>query len=317
MPQDTSHRDPIHIALTFDDRYWAPAYATMRSICIVSRRRANIVFHLMHMGLGEDHRQALTAITAEYGATLEFYDLESDGALMDRVRQLPPVKHRHLNFSPMVYIRLFLTDIVPGTVERLIYIDCDMMVRAPIEALYDLDLGDYPIAAVLDPYGTGFQTGRDFRPKPYYDTTEPFFNAGLMVIDTRRLAAIDPVATAKARLSAEEFASVYYDQDILNIALRNNWLVLEPMWNLQNPTPSHEALDPRVVHYTGTNKPWLLFGETAFKRNYRHIMTNDYFYLFLRERIAARLPWLRPFLKLKRPAPVATGTGRELPRSAP
>ena len=34
---------PIHIALTFDDSYWAPAYATMRSICLTTRRRGDIV----------------------------------------------------------------------------------------------------------------------------------------------------------------------------------------------------------------------------------------------------------------------------------
>ncbi|AKR56752.1 hypothetical protein XM25_13300 [Devosia sp. H5989] len=316
MPQDTTRRGPIHVALTFDDRYWAPAYATMRSICLVSRRRADLVFHLMHMGLSEEHRQLLLPITEEYGAELRFYDLEADPALLDQVRQLPPVRHRHLNFSPMVYIRLFLTGIVPADVERLIYIDSDMMVRAPIEELFELDLMDHPVAAVLDPYGTGFQTGRDFRPKRYYDTTEPFFNAGLMVIDTRRLAALDVIGTVRKTLTPEEFAGVYYDQDILNIALRNNWRVLDISWNLQNPAPAHEALNPKLVHYTGTNKPWLLFGETAYKRNYRHIMTNEYFYLFLRERIAARFPFLRPLLKLKRPAPAAAGTGPEVGRSA-
>lgn len=302
MPQDTSRGALIHIALTFDDRYWAPAYATMRSICLVSRRRADIVFHLMHIGLSDEHREALLPITSEYGAKLEFYDLTTLPGLIARLDELPPVRHRHLNFSPMVYIRLFLTDIVPPDVERLIYVDSDMMVRAPIEELFDLDLQGHPIAAALDPYGTGFQTERDFRPKPYYDTTEPFFNAGLMVIDTKSLAAEDVIGKVRGLLTQEEFSRVYYDQDILNIALRNNWRVLDVTWNFQNPAPSHEALNPKIIHYTGTNKPWLMTGETAFKRNYRHIMTNEYFYLYLRERIAARFPFLRPFLKLKRSA---------------
>jgi len=302
MPQDTSRGALIHIALTFDDRYWAPAYATMRSICLVSRRRADIVFHLMHIGLSDEHREALLPITSEYGAKLEFYDLTTLPGLIARLDELPPVRHRHLNFSPMVYIRLFLTDIVPSDVERLIYVDSDMMVRAPIEELFDLDLQGHPIAAVLDPYGTGFQTERDFRPKRYYDTTEPFFNAGLMVIDTKSLAAEDVIGRVRSLLTQEEFSRVYYDQDILNIALRNNWRVLDVTWNFQNPAPSHEALNPKIIHYTGTNKPWLMTGETAFKRNYRHIMTNEYFYLYLRERIAARFPFLRPFLKLKRSA---------------
>ena len=37
---------PIHIVLTFDDNFWAPAYAVARSICLSTRRR-DLVFHLL------------------------------------------------------------------------------------------------------------------------------------------------------------------------------------------------------------------------------------------------------------------------------
>ncbi len=36
----------LHIALSFNDKFWAPAYAVMRSICLTSTRRKDIVFHL-------------------------------------------------------------------------------------------------------------------------------------------------------------------------------------------------------------------------------------------------------------------------------
>ncbi len=40
MTTDTA----IHIALTFDDGFWAPAFATMRSIALSSRRRSDLNF---------------------------------------------------------------------------------------------------------------------------------------------------------------------------------------------------------------------------------------------------------------------------------
>lgn len=279
--------DPIHIALTFDDGYWAPAYTTMRSICMVSRRPTDIVFHLMHVGLSARHRADLAAVTEEFGAQLVYYDLDALGILKERIARLPRVG-MHIN-TPIVYTRLFLTDIVPKDIERLIFIDSDMMVRAPIEQLYELDLEGFPIAAASDPYRTGFQTGRDLKPKRYYSTRDLFFNAGLLVIDTRKVAQVDMVATVLKLLTPEEVAGLYYDQDILNIVFRNNWRVLDKMWNMQNPLPAHEILDPHVVHYTGIHKPWLLFKKPAFKRMYRHMMTNAYYYRYLRERIAKRV----------------------------
>jgi lipopolysaccharide biosynthesis glycosyltransferase len=289
---DTAGRGPIHIALTFDDKYWAPAYTTMRSICMVSTRARDIVFHLMHVGLSDRHKVDLAAVTAEFGARLVYYDLDALGILKQRIAALPRVG-MHIN-TPIVYTRLFLTDIVPKDVERLIFIDSDMMVRAPIEQIYDLDLEGYPIAAASDPYRTGFQTGRDLKPKRYYSTTDLFFNAGLLVIDTRKMAEIDTVGTILTLLTPDEVAGLYYDQDILNIVFRNNWLVLDKLWNLQNPLPAHEVLDPFVVHYTGIHKPWLLFKKPAFKRMYRHMMTNAYYYRYFRERLARRfgMSWL-------------------------
>ena len=38
--------EKIHVVLTFDDNFWAPAYATMRSICLASRQRGNLTFHV-------------------------------------------------------------------------------------------------------------------------------------------------------------------------------------------------------------------------------------------------------------------------------
>jgi len=44
MPRLSGRGRPDHIALTFDDYFWAPAYATMRSVCLTTRRRADLVF---------------------------------------------------------------------------------------------------------------------------------------------------------------------------------------------------------------------------------------------------------------------------------
>ncbi|RYE87748.1 MAG: glycosyltransferase family 8 protein [Hyphomicrobiales bacterium] len=283
---DAAGHAPIHIALTFDDNYWAPAYATMRSICMVSPRATDIVFHLLHVGLSDRHQADIEAVTTEFGARIVYYDLDALGILKQRIAALPRVG-MHIN-TPIVYARLFLTDIVPSAVERLIFIDSDMMVRAPIEHLADLDLEGFPLAAASDPYRTGFQTGRDLKPKRYYSTRDLFFNAGLLVIDTRKMAQVDIVGSILQLLSPDEVAGLYYDQDILNIVFRNNWRVLDKLWNLQNPLPAHEVLDPFVVHYTGIHKPWLLFKKPAFKRMYRHMMTNAYYYRYLRERLARR-----------------------------
>ena len=52
----------MHIALTFDDNFWAPAYATMRSVCLFTHRRSELVFHLCHRTITDQHRADLAKI---------------------------------------------------------------------------------------------------------------------------------------------------------------------------------------------------------------------------------------------------------------
>ena len=71
---------PLHIALTFDDYFWAPAYATMRSVCLTTRRRADLVFHLFHWHLADENRAILDAIGTEFGARIVHTALAENAA---------------------------------------------------------------------------------------------------------------------------------------------------------------------------------------------------------------------------------------------
>ena len=136
--------DPVHIALTFDDGFWAPAYATMRSIGLSSRRRGDLVFHLFHRGLSVAHRTHLDEIPKEFGARLIDYDLSANTALSAFLADLSA----HRVYTTVIYARLMLHELLPADIARVVYLDCDMLVRAPIEALAELDLKGKPVVDV-------------------------------------------------------------------------------------------------------------------------------------------------------------------------
>ena len=109
-----------------------------------------------------------------------------------------------------------------------------------------------------------------------------------MVIDMRRWIAADITGTLLRELNEAELAELFYDQDILNYVMKNRWLALDPRWNFIEARKLHEPLDPFIAHYTGPEKPWNLWGKAAYRRHYRHTMTNAVFYAFLRERVKRR-----------------------------
>lgn len=282
----------LHIALTFDDNFWAPAYATMRSVCLFTRRRPDLVFHIFHRTLSGSHRHDLEMIATEFGAVLQFYDLDASDLFSDIARRMP--ENRRL--SNIVYARLVIDRLLPADVKRVLYLDCDMMVRDAIEELLERDLEGFPIAAVRDTGGAIITGGRDLRNnRDIFDIADPYFNAGMVLIDVEQWRAADIVGQLERALSNGVMGRIYYDQDFLNLVFSRNWLQLPWRWNTIDARQNHEGLNPAILHYTGDTKPWGILAGTlqsvAFARMYRHVMTNELFYRFARHR------WKRWWLK--------------------
>jgi lipopolysaccharide biosynthesis glycosyltransferase len=277
----TQNASPIHIALTFDDNFWAPAYAVMRSVCLFTHRRSDLVFHLFHRTLTPEHHADLERIVPEFGAQLVWYNLDQSAMFADIARRMPENKR----LTNIVYARLLIDQLLPAQVERVLYLDCDMLVRDRIEELYELDMQGFPIACVRDTLGSFISGGRDLMVnRDLFDMADPYFNAGMILIDVAQWRAADIGGRLEQALSSGVMARIYYDQDFLNLVFKNRWLRLPSRWNTIDARHSHEALDPAILHYTGKTKPWHLISNVAFRRTYRHVMTNGLFYRFMRHR---------------------------------
>ena len=278
----------IHIALAFDDNFWAPAYAVMRSVCLFTRRRSDLVFHLIHQPITPEHRADIEQISAEFGATLVWHDLTKSELFESIVARVPA----NDQWTSVVYGRLLIDTLVGPEVKRVIYLDCDMLVRAPIEELYGVDLNGFPIGAVRDTAGALIVGGKDIKNnRDIFDPADPYFNSGMLVIDIDKWRAMDIPARIEELIASGTMARLYYDQDALNLLFKNNWQPLPPRWNTIDARHPHEGLDPAILHYTGPFKPWHLVSNVAFRRIYRHVMTNELFYRFMRHR------WKRYWLK--------------------
>ncbi len=278
---------PIHIALTFDDKFWAPAYTLMRSICLTTERRADIVFHLCHLWLSNEHKADIERIAEEFGSTLRYYDLDVDPQFISLARRAPA--YGQSNY--IVYARLLFETILPSEIDRLTYIDCDMMVCAPIEEIAEADLEGHPIGAVPDPHGMHIGPGREMREnRDLFDPAVPYFNAGLMVIDMAGWRASNVPGEFQRIVADGTIARLHYaDQDILNIVFRRNWHAFDQLWNVTDPQRAHEGLKPKLLHYTGHKKPWKarpLDRNTGigFARMYRHVMTNELYWRYTKFR---------------------------------
>ena len=215
---------------------------------------------------GFHSRAKLDEAAGEHARDLIFYVLD-DAFLKD-------LKQRD-DLTVATYYRLLLGEVLPPELERVLYLDCDMMVRGDLAELWRMTLGSALVGAVPDP---GFAANHILGLPP----GASYFNAGLLLIDLVRWRAERVGAAALAFAADHPDRLTYNDQCALNWILRDNWLALDPKWNLQtgvlsrtiNGWPKYFRPPPpvaetsRIVHFNSPGRPWLYVDDHPFKPDY-------------------------------------------------
>ncbi len=186
-------------------------------------------------------------------------------------------------FSRAVFRRLYLDEILPAHVERIVSVDSDMLIVRPgLSRLADFDLGGRPLAAAYDMIflmdfrrdrlAQQFQRSRRALGLAH-DT--PYFNAGLMAIDRAawRVEKLTERVTTALKDEPKRFA--FMEQDALNATLRGRFAPLSPRFNFMGDfflLDLERTIEPIVLHFVNAPKPWELAawrGEARFAENYR------------------------------------------------
>ena len=186
-------------------------------------------------------------------------------------------------FSRAVFRRLFLAEILPSPIERIVSIDSDMLIVRPgLSRLADFDLGGRPLAAAYDMIFLmdfkGDALARRFQRSRRalglaLDT--PYFNAGLMAIDRAAWRAEKLTERVTAALRREPKRYPFMEQDALNATLSGGFAPLSPRYNFMGDfflLDLERTIEPIVLHFVNAPKPWefaLWRGEGRFAEAYR------------------------------------------------
>lgn len=257
----------IHVACCFDRRFEVLFVVLAQSIA--RHTRSPVTIHALH-----DGPAPLAMQHAPRGSNLriEFQDI---GARYEKIEVNGPQ-------SVVTYARFVLPEILAG-IDRVLYLDVDMLTRRDLTGLYETDLEGKALGAVVDhtlvdvlPYiGAEFGPAGRTRPSKDYVTDivgmadwTRYFNAGLLLIDVPALVASGRIDVARAYLRKKGAVAINNDQDALNHAFDGDYRILGPEWNcianfmhaLGEDFTGRPGLraawgDPAIAHYAGA-KPW-------------------------------------------------------------
>src|SRR5271167_4446879 len=187
-------------------------------------------------------------------------------------------------FSRAVFRRLFLDEILPAHIERIVTVDSDMLIVRPgLSRLASFDLGGKPLAAAYDMIFLMDLKGNDALVRQFkrsrrslgLSLNTPYFNAGLIAIDRARWREEKLTERVTQALRDDPKRFPFMEQDALNATLAGRFAPLSPRFNFLGDfflLDLERRLEPIVLHFVNSPKPWELAtwrGEARFAENYR------------------------------------------------
>ena len=252
-----------------------------------NNREADIRVHVLHNGIDSNSLTLIERIACDYGQKITFYLV--DETLFSAFPIGRDGQNTHVGTSYATYYRLLLSDLLPNDINRVLYLDGDIIVTDSLNDLWATDMHDKAIAAVPDSYNNKIEHYN----RLHYPQPMGYFNAGVLLINLDYWRA-NNVADAFCQYASTHLDSLYcHDQDILNYVFRESKITLPLRYNMLNEywfDIRHSVVSwefdnqmlygqqhPAIIHYTGLPKPWF--------SNCRHPMKREF------ERYRAMTTW--------------------------
>ncbi|CAN1181463.1 Probable galacturonosyltransferase-like 3 [Linum perenne] len=266
--QFPNRHDPsvIHIAMTLDSTYLRGSVAGVFSVLQHASCPENIVFHF----ISTHRRSELYRTISETFPYLRFnlYHFDSNlvkGKISSSVR-------RALD-QPLNYARIYLADLLPSTVRRIIYFDSDLVVVDDVAKLWGINLGAQVLGAPEYCYAnfTTYFTER-FWSNPEYATSfrgrRPcYFNTGVMVIDLWKWRDGKYTEKLEVWMRIQKKERIYELGSLppFLLVFAGNVEGVEHRWNqhglggdnLQGLCRDLHPGPVSLLHWSGKGKPWL------------------------------------------------------------
>ncbi|MDR1819936.1 MAG: glycosyltransferase family 8 protein [Methanobrevibacter sp.] len=256
-------------------------YSMQMCIAIVSLQENNPddnkTVYIIDNGISEINLEKILSLRDIY------YNLNLvvlDGSLVNHFFHELSLKYGvdYLNSSKMaMFGRIFVGSLIPDNVDRVLYLDCDLIVNSNVSALFDIDLGVNYVGAVLDRITNIVSMNLSL--------SNVYFNSGVLLINLGKWREDKLEKKILSEIKRQVLNnSRFYDQPILNRVLQGRVKVLPLEYNFfpffKNEYFFYRVLNdgnfysleefeqiqiPCIVHFYSGCKPWYSNSNVPFR----------------------------------------------------
>ncbi|RDY04715.1 putative galacturonosyltransferase-like 2, partial [Mucuna pruriens] len=260
-------REAVHVAMTLDTTYIRGSMAAILSVLQHSSCPQNIVFHLVCSSNESLLRDAIS--TSFPYLNFRLYHFEDD-----TVSGLISTSIRSALDCPLNYARSYLGRLLPVCVERVVYLDSDLILVDDIAKLATTALGENAVLAAPEYCNANFTSyfTPSFWSNPslsltFADRKACYFNTGVMVIDLVRWRAGDYTTKIEEWMELQKRIRIYQLGSLppFLLVFAGNIVAVDHRWNQHGLGGDNfrglcRDLHPgpvSLLHWSGKGKPWV------------------------------------------------------------
>lgn len=245
----------INILVTLDENY-IPYLNVMLFSLLHSNPDCRFDVYLLHSGIPETAVESTRQILKDAGRLI----LVPAG---DMGLQDAPTTAR---YPREIYFRIFAARYLPETLDRILYLDPDIIVNGSVKELYAMEMGDYFFAAASH---TGALIRKFNEIRLDMEEESPYINSGVMLMNLSLLRREQKPEDVLNFIEKRKNLLILPDQDIISSLYGSRILALDTFrYNMterlfMRHAPFEERLTLAwirrncvIIHYCGRNKPW-------------------------------------------------------------
>ncbi len=252
-----------HIPIFFstDDNYIPYLDVAIKSLIANASERYEYRIIVLNTGLNEENVRKVMQ-NEKAGFRIDFMDISKE---VEKIKsRLKDVYH----FSVVTYYRLFIASLFPQY-DKVIYLDCDLVVLGDISRLYSVELDENILGAAPEQFVQNTKEFRRYAEKALGVDPDGYVNAGVLLMNLKAFRE-NKIEERFIKLITEyDFDLLDPDQAYLNYLCLGKIHVLPNGWNKEPMLLPCEG-KKNIVHFALYKKPW----------QYDDVMDGEHFWLY-------------------------------------
>ena len=279
LSKESTASGRINVLYASDGAFAAPLLASVRSL--VSNATAPLDVYIVGEGLSLEVCDAVSELVEKRGHRVRWIAAPDYRGMLGFA---PDVR----NYSAAMFSRFCLESLLPESVQRVIYLDCDTIVAGDIVELWTWPLCGKTVGAVNDYRSCGYARNLGI-------TVIPYVNSGVLLVDVARYRQLHCEQRLFSALQACDGLLEFPDNDLLCMVLQHEIALLPVRFNVHSVVAATKSFDelcflrapqkpglreeyekarksPVIVHFTRcflvTGRPWYDFCDHPLREYY-------------------------------------------------